>query len=943
MIRNLTALFLMISVLCPHLASAIDPRWKYRVLTSPNFEIIYREDQKALAKRYILAAEQAHELLMPLFKEGPSQTTIVLQDDTDSSNGMATFIPYPHIIIYPVLPTQGDTTDEYGDWPFEIMLHEYVHILNMYPANGVMWPFKMLFGSVVRPNAILPRWWLEGLAVNLETRLTDHGRLRSTQTQALARNFVLNDKLKLEDIATINEADSRTYPFGARPYLYGGWWWNEAHTKKGDGLIYTWNQNFSRRIPFLLNGPVREQTGMSVAQLFEQTKRSVANQAQAQIEVIKKSNPTVATEAQDGNGQMLAFAISPDGNKLIYSVGIVDQGLWVYYATRADATKGLRAHNGKKLFRTVGTLRFAWINNDAVVFDQLNSAAPYTTYRDLFKYDFTTDETEQLTKNQRAQEPAVSPNGQLVAYIQNEGGKNRVNVLDLKTKQSRTLVNGNLTQRLASPEFLTDNELLFSARTRNGDERIFRYDFGTQKSTVWNQQLKAAQDIRRTSAGILVSDSGSGVRNIYLTTPDKAVALTNVLTVAQTPDYDPQAKLLYFTEFSGNGPRLKSLPLQPREMPPKIQGPQFEPALTPDTSKVKIDDGGFWPISYMRPRYWIPFIYPTEGGLLVQGTTSMSDPIGRNSYGLFGSYDTITEKPSYGFGYQNRSFPVGLSLDYGKFVTYLGASAVTTESQDAGLGFFGNLGTRFTRWNLGGQYSETQGVLVKYKRMGPEVGLSYSGLSSPYHDHVRWHLEASHRQYLEQDGFVSYGRSYAHIAMVANIGSHKLGIQTRGAVSPDLPFGTILDLGDRNVGGNYLVNLANSQFLLRGYASGTFVGRKIVNGNIEYVLPASEIARGFGTFPLFLRNLELAAFFDGMAVDGAGFNTERNRYIRSKLGEFYTGTGGEIRLNTTVAYHLPLSFTVGLYYGLNTDYGGGFTTFLGMGLGSLSPIHSKTP
>ncbi len=86
-----------------------------------------------------------------------------------------------------MLPTSFDSLDEFGDWALEMMIHEYTHILNMYPAHGIYVPFKWVFGTVVRPNAILPRWWLEGLAVNLESRLTSHGRLKSTETAAAAR------------------------------------------------------------------------------------------------------------------------------------------------------------------------------------------------------------------------------------------------------------------------------------------------------------------------------------------------------------------------------------------------------------------------------------------------------------------------------------------------------------------------------------------------------------------------------------------------------------------------------------------------------------------------------------------------------------------------------------------------------------------------------------
>ncbi len=83
---------------------AIEPSWKFRTLKSEHFELIYREEQKELAKRYLVAAEQAHQILVPIFKEAPTKTIIYLQDDTDGANGLANFLPYPHMTVYRCCP-----------------------------------------------------------------------------------------------------------------------------------------------------------------------------------------------------------------------------------------------------------------------------------------------------------------------------------------------------------------------------------------------------------------------------------------------------------------------------------------------------------------------------------------------------------------------------------------------------------------------------------------------------------------------------------------------------------------------------------------------------------------------------------------------------------------------------------------------------------------------
>lgn len=44
--------------------------------------------------------------------------------------------------------------------------------------------FKTFLGSIVAPTLLLPRWWHEGIAVEMETRFSNFGRLRSTYQDA---------------------------------------------------------------------------------------------------------------------------------------------------------------------------------------------------------------------------------------------------------------------------------------------------------------------------------------------------------------------------------------------------------------------------------------------------------------------------------------------------------------------------------------------------------------------------------------------------------------------------------------------------------------------------------------------------------------------------------------------------------------------------------------
>jgi hypothetical protein len=923
-------------------ASAIKPSWRYQVLRTPHFEIIYREDQKPLARRYALASEQAYDLLLPIFKEAPEKTYVILRDDTDDANGATNFLPYPNITLYPVLPAANESIANYGDWPLELMLHEYAHVLNIYPAHGFYRPLKYILGSIVRPNGVLPSWYLEGLAVDLESRLSDHGRLRAPETAAMARAFTLDGNIEQEDIARIGDGGLNIWPYGGRPYAYGGWWWDYAHRLKGADVISTWNQNFSRRLPFFLNGPIREQTTHGAPELFDLTKRSVAAHAEKEIETLRTAPISNGGDIEPANSIQEIFAVSPSGRRLAYVSQLFYRGGELRVKTRASSGQPWKDIRGERVLKLTDGLRIHWINDDEFVFDQVDLTNPWVNYRDLYVYDMSKRKLTRLTFEARAQEPAPSPDGSTIAFIQNDGGRTKLSILDRQSGKIKTLVNGTLNHRLGSPEYLNSDELLFTLRQITGKQQIYSFNFKSKSVQPWNRTLFSAESLKLTKQGLLALDSGTRARNVYKVTPKSHEALSNTLTDIVHADYDPEAGALVVSEMTGQGRKLKTYPFAVYQ-PPRLPAADLPPPPKSQVTSVKTEEESFQPISYLWPRYWFPFIYQADAGYIFQATSSINDPIGRNAYSLLASYDTISKRMSYGFDYVNHSFVVDINPSFAHAQSYLGASGYTVTSDTAALTFASHwpMNSRFQTWRLGGLYAKSESAITT-KRIGPAVDYQFSNLGSSTRQWFSWQAELSHQQFLEQTGYLAYGRSYASLGGLAELGgNHRLHFETRAAVAPDLPFGYILDLGDRSLGGIYTVNLVNSNFLLRGYPSGEFTGRKITNANLEYLFPIQTIGQGYGTFPLFFQDVDLVLFTDALSVDGAAYDGKARLYRRRRLSQYSVGSGGEVRLNTMAGYHLPVNFTVGIYYGADTRFGGGFSTFISMGFGELGPIKDK--
>jgi hypothetical protein len=93
--------------------------------------------------------------------------------------------------------------------------------------------------------------------------------------------------------------------------------------------------------------------------------------------------------------------------------------------------------------------------------------------------------------------------------------------------------------------------------------------------------------------------------------------------------------------------------------------------------------------------------------------------------------------------------------------------------------------------------------------------------------------------------------------------------------------------------------------LLRGFPYGTFRGTRAALANIEYRFPIWYVERGIGTWPVFVRSVHAAGFFDvGHAWTGA-FRTD----------DLKRSWGGELSTDVVLGYALPLTFTAGVAWG----------------------------
>ncbi len=243
-------------------AHAGDPYLRWSTVVTPHFRVHFHGGLREVAERVANVAENAHDTLVPELGWEPLEVTHVLvADDADSANGLASTLPYDFIRIFVSAPDDMSPLADYDDWITELITHEYTHILHVDNVSGLPALGNAILGKTFLPNQAQPRWILEGLAVAMESRHTTAGRLRSTQFDMYLRADVLAGRLaRLDQISH----PARRWPGGNLWYLYGAKfieWIVDIYGPQTFGAVAT--DYGAQVVPWGINRSIRRVTGLA--------------------------------------------------------------------------------------------------------------------------------------------------------------------------------------------------------------------------------------------------------------------------------------------------------------------------------------------------------------------------------------------------------------------------------------------------------------------------------------------------------------------------------------------------------------------------------------------------------------------------------------------------------------------------------------------------------
>jgi hypothetical protein len=700
-------------------AQPYDPRLEWRTLETPHFRIHFYPPEEALARRAAGAFEKAHELLVPFLRWDPGVTHVVLADDSDDANGNATPFPYNTIRLVATPPDSLSELNDHSDWLLSLAAHEYVHILQLDTVEGVPAVLAGILGKVWLPNALVPPWLTEGMAVLHESG-PGHGRNASALFDMYARAIAVEGGLWPLHLASNPPLD---WPLGNAWYLLGGRFLSFLAERHGTAALSAFTHEQGAWVwPFAI-GVVAEHTlgGEDFLTQWGEFSRALEARYAEQLAEIRRRPVTPARWLTRRGARVLNPRWSPDGSFVAFH----DQGL--------DGPAGLRrvTPQGRDLGLAAqvdanGT--FALRSPREAIVAATDYFEYYWFWSDLWRVDLSTGERTRLTRGERATDPDVRPGGPFVAYAARVApGELALRRLWIDSGRIETLFRAPGAQvylprispdgrRIAfevqvgarrdlavwedgrvarvtdddaldvAPAWLPDGRLLF-ASDRGGVYNLYAFEPG---AGGWSSRaprpateapapdpatllslVPPAAPARPTPDGAAAPPvpvegadrphagaEGPGAVEVI---PGRLLQVTNAETGALQADPSPDGNRIAYVSYSRAGYDLALLDVEPSAW--------VEPApATPRPAGLAYDRDPahpvvpYDPLPTLAPRFWLPVFGWDAAGFTLGGLTAGRDAVALHSWALDLRWSFGTSTPVYDLAYVGAWLRTPLAL-----------------------------------------------------------------------------------------------------------------------------------------------------------------------------------------------------------------------------------------------------------------------------------------
>lgn len=535
----------------------------WQVVTTEHFLFYFNPATEQLARHVAGYAEAIHDRLTEELQITLSEKThVIVMDEGDVFNGLATPTPRQKIVLYSTSDyAPGGAFGVSESAILDVFCHEYVHMLQMsYAPKGFAILNRIIGWSLFIPNVALPMWSIEGLAVYQESLFAESGRLNSSTWEMYLRADYLDNKLLTLDQVW---AGPYRWPYGNSFYLYGSFFTEYLAERFGREKLAELYHATADDIPIV-------QFKSTFKKIYQRKFMDVVDDWYDSLAVKFEADKAKTTAA----GLMEGQRITHTGGKTGYGVFAPDGSL--YYSSYGIKTLPALRQTAPDFASStkVNNLRVSHmaLSHDGriLAFDMTGATKSSNFIDDLYTLNLETGKIQRLTTDLRAKDPSWSPDGTAIAFIRNNPPNYSLAILNVADGTVRSLINSADSRQAFTPSWSPIDQRIAFARFESQAEglRLYIVDADSGIEQRLNPDFSRADADAGAGAGaefdpvwspdgryIYYTADYTGVFNIYAhdTTSGSVYQVTNVLTGAYAPDVSRDGLMLAYTGFTSAG------------------------------------------------------------------------------------------------------------------------------------------------------------------------------------------------------------------------------------------------------------------------------------------------------------------------------------------------------------------------------------------------------
>ncbi len=375
------------------------------VVVSPHFRVLHQPYLEAFARHVAAAAELIHASVTAAVGNDPGITYILINDATDSANGLTVPDPTNFITINATFPRPTDIGAQWEDAMVVLAAHEFTHLAHLTTRDQTRESLRGIFGAIpgILGTRVPPAWFTEGYAVALETRFTSGGRSQDASVNTLRAQMA-----RAGNFPSLIEAGIGTlerYPFGNTRYAFGAGFVPFLIGKYGDAGIQKVIERFNHTLSF--DDAWLEVHHVGLTELWSEWQQLEVQRAKIELEALSASQLPIGKRLYAGSGVPAVL-----GNDLAWLEGsTIRFGIW---------NGGKLEFSDEKFKLPTRPNKLSFQNKDTLVYSRLLYMSD-TSYGEVFKLErdsFRNWHETQLTHNARARD-AIS-DGNCILFVHDD-------------------------------------------------------------------------------------------------------------------------------------------------------------------------------------------------------------------------------------------------------------------------------------------------------------------------------------------------------------------------------------------------------------------------------------------------------------------------------------------------------------------------------------------